>query len=191
MEAWKNAILHNNYVEKHYPAIYLYDDHLEVFSNGNPLKNVSLEEFLRGKSVPINDDLMRLAIKLRITDQAGKGNRDIVRVYGKKVFEISKNLLSVNIPYNPLAMEDLPQNVTENVTENVAEKETKIVELIMQNPFVTTSAMASYLSVTRMTISRIIKKLKEKGIVVRVNGDKGGYWKIIQKNAYKKQKQSP
>ena len=78
-------------------------------------------------------------------------------------------------------MEDLPQNITENVTENVTEKETKIVELIMQNPFVTTSAMASYLSVTRMTISRIIKKLKEKGVVVRVNGDKGGYWKIIQK----------
>ena len=36
VEAWKNAILHNDYPEGYYPAIYLFDDHLEVFSNGYP-----------------------------------------------------------------------------------------------------------------------------------------------------------
>ena len=184
VEAWKNAILHNNYAEKHYPAIYLYDDHLEVFSNGNPLKNVSLEEFLRGKSVPINDDLMRLAIKLRITDQTGKGNRDIVRVYGKKVFEISKNLLSVNIPYNPLAMEEKESTpATQKTTQKTTQKSTQeqIVELVEENPFITRKMLASLLNITEDGIKYHLAALKKKEIIKRIGGDKGGYWKIIQK----------
>ena len=46
VETWKNAILHNNYAEKQYLALYLFDEYLEVFSNSNPLKNVSLMNLL-------------------------------------------------------------------------------------------------------------------------------------------------
>ena len=75
--------------------------------------------------------------------------------------------------------ENVTENVTDNVTENVTENEAKIVELIRRNPFITANEMASFLGVTRMTISRIINKLKERGAIVRVNGDKGGRWEII------------
>lgn len=178
-EAWKNAILHNDYAEQQYPAIYLYHDHLEVFSNGYPLRNVTLEEFLKGKSRPINKALAKIAMNIEITDQTGKGNKDIVREYGKEVFEISEHVLSVNIPLNPDALVENNQNdFTENFTENFTEKEIKIIDLIRSNRFITTSEMAKVLNVSRQTISTLITRLKKKKVVSRVNGDKGGHWQV-------------
>ena len=178
-EAWKNAILHNDYAEQQYPAIYLYHDHLEVFSNGYPLRNVTLEEFLKGKSRPINKALAKIAMNIEITDQTGKGNKDIVREYGKEVFEISEHVLSVNIPYNKAALVgNNDHNFTDNFTENFTEKEIKIMALIRTNRHVTTSQMAHELGVSRQTINTLIKKLKEKNVLIRANGDKGGYWEI-------------
>lgn len=49
------------------------------------------------------------------------------------------------------------------------------------NQYITTSQMAEMLGVVRMTVSRAINSLKEKGIVKRVDGDKGGYWEILPK----------
>ena len=72
VEAWKNAILHNDYAERQYPQIYLYDDRLEVLSHGYALKNDTLDEFIRGVSRPINLQLAKIALNLDITDQTGK-----------------------------------------------------------------------------------------------------------------------
>ncbi len=182
VEAWKNAILHNDYSVRQYPQIYLYDDKIEVMSHGYPLKYDTLEEFYRGVSKPINPELSKIAINLDITDQTGKGNKDIVREYGKDVFDILDNTLFVKIPLNPLALAtNANQNVTENVTKNVTEKEKAIIELIQTNQYITTSQMAEMLGVVRMTVSRAINSLKEKGIVKRVDGDKGGHWEILLK----------
>lgn len=106
VEAWKNAVLHNDYSERQYPQIYLYDDRLEVLSHGNPLKNDTFDEFVRGVSKPINLQLSKIAINLNITDQTGKGNKDIVRAYGKEVFDILDNTLIVKIPYNNLVIKE-------------------------------------------------------------------------------------
>lgn len=174
VEAWKNAVLHNDYAERHYPAVYLYDDHLEVFSNGNPLKYDTLDEFLRGKSKPINDELMRLAIKLHITDQTGKGNKDIVRIYGKDVFEISENLLSVNIPYNPLAIE--PHDAKNDAKNDAKTLEERIIDIIVYNNKVTRIEMAEIIGVSKATIERCIKKSVK---IKYIGSKKGGHWEVL------------
>ena len=79
---------------------------------------------------------------------------------------MSENLLSVNIPYNPLAFQ-------QDVVENFTEKEIRIIELIKHNPFITTNEMANSLGVSRQIINTIKKHLKEKNIVIRIDGDKG------------------
>ncbi|MBQ4255897.1 MAG: hypothetical protein II721_07955, partial [Bacilli bacterium] len=72
-----------------FPQIYLYDDHLEVMSHGDPLRRMTREEFLRGKSKPLNAKLMKIAINIELTDRTGKGNKDIVKAYGPEAFEFS------------------------------------------------------------------------------------------------------
>ena len=57
----------------------------------------------------------------------------------------------------------------------------KIIELIMAEPNITMEEMAVKLDVTRRTIEREIKKLRESDCIEREGGRKIGYWKVIKK----------
>ena len=74
-------------------------------------------------------------------------------------------------------------NATENVTDasqKTSQKTSqKIIDLIKEDPYITTSKMAEIIGVDRRNIARNIKKLQEQGIVRRVGPDKGGFWEII------------
>ena len=58
----------------------------------------------------------------------------------------------------------------------------KIVELIRQNPNVTTTEMATLLGLSRQSVAKIIKTLQTENIIQRVGPDKGGHWEIINQN---------
>lgn len=55
----------------------------------------------------------------------------------------------------------------------------KIIELIKENPNISTQEMADYIGFDRRNIARQIKKLQYKGIISRIGPDKGGYWEIL------------
>ena len=74
-------------------------------------------------------------------------------------------------------------NTTENVTDasqKTSQKTSqKIIDLIKDDPYISTSKMAEIIGVDRRNIARNIKKLQEQGIVRRVGPDKGGFWEVI------------
>lgn len=53
------------------------------------------------------------------------------------------------------------------------------VNFIKANPKMTIDDLAEYLGKSRRTVTRIIKQLREKGIIRRIGSDKTGYWEII------------
>ena len=55
----------------------------------------------------------------------------------------------------------------------------KIIELIKENPNISTQEMADYIGIDRRNIARQIKKLQYKGIISRIGPDKGGHWEIL------------
>ena len=63
--------------------------------------------------------------------------------------------------------------------KQATDTEVKILELISENPAITTSKLADILSVTRKTISTHMKSLREKNIIERIGSDRKGYWKIL------------
>jgi ATP-dependent DNA helicase RecG len=74
-------------------------------------------------------------------------------------------------------------NATENVTD-VSQKTSQktsqiIIDLIKEDPYISTSKMAEIIGVDRRNIARNIKKLQEQGVVRRVGPDKGGFWEVI------------
>ena len=89
----------------------------------------------------------------------------------------------------PKVAEKVTVNFTEkvNATENVidASQKTsqktsqKIIDLIKEDPYISTSKMAEIIGVDRRNIARNIKKLQEQGVVRRVGPDKGGFWEVI------------
>lgn len=78
--------------------------------------------------------------------------------------------------------EDRVVRVTDRLSESFAEKlserEQQIFLLIEEDPGYTTSQMAEKLSISRVSIGKHIKSLKEKNIIERIGSDRKGYWKI-------------
>ena len=54
-EAWINAVVHNKWVEGIPPAVYWYDDRLEIVSYGTIPSGMTKDDFLSGKTHPVNE----------------------------------------------------------------------------------------------------------------------------------------
>ena len=70
-------------------------------------------------------------------------------------------------------------NATQNVIDTSQKTSQKIIDLIKEDPYISTSKMAEIIGVDRRNIARNIKKLQEQSVVRRVGPDKGGFWEII------------
>lgn len=174
-EAWINACVHNDYSTHLGPSIYLYADHLEVFSYGNALKNITKEKFLKGISSPINPELAKICMRLEYVEESGKGINTIVGKYGEEVFEFEDTYLQVNIPYNKKALPD--ESGTVNGTVNKTEK--SVLELLSANTNITVAELMQKTGKAERTVKRALDSLKEKGLIERVGSDKTGYWKVL------------
>ena len=68
--------------------------------------------------------------------------------------------------------------INEEVRENYGETATNILCLMLEKPENTLDSIANTLGVTRRTVEKQVKKLKEVGIVSRVGSNKSGSWKV-------------
>ncbi|MBA7582453.1 hypothetical protein ES708_24381 [subsurface metagenome] len=57
----------------------------------------------------------------------------------------------------------------------------KVIDLIKNNPKITTAELAEILEITVKGVEWNLAKLKKKGIIKRIGPAKGGYWKVIEK----------
>ncbi len=67
----------------------------------------------------------------------------------------------------------------QNVTLNVTLEEMAVLKCIKSNPKVTQKAIAEVIGKSDRTIKRIIAVLTEKGILLRRNGRRNGWWEIV------------
>lgn len=56
------------------------------------------------------------------------------------------------------------------------------LELLIEDPGYSSSKLAEKLSVSRVSVTKYLKLLKELGIIERVGSDRKGYWKINTKS---------
>ena len=69
--------------------------------------------------------------------------------------------------------------IVPDVGINVGENERKILSIIAHTPQATAREMAEVLDITLRQCERILAKLKEKGLIVRVGANRSGHWKIV------------
>jgi ATP-dependent DNA helicase RecG len=67
-----------------------------------------------------------------------------------------------------------------NEAEKLSSREAKIIDLIQNDNGVSRLTIANLLSISESSVYREIEKLKKKGLLERIGGDKGGYWKVKQ-----------
>ena len=171
-EAWTNACVHNKWIRNVPPAIYIFDDRIEIISTGGLPYGYTKEDFYSGISRPINNGLFKIMGQLNLIEQTGHGNLVIVDKYGKNAFSINESHITVTIPF---AFTPSMKQISIN---DLSLTEAKVLLAIKDNPSFTIKDISRFCNLGTSRISELIKSLKEKGRLERMGSKKGGYWKV-------------
>ena len=178
-EALINAVVHNDFSREIPPVFEIFSDRMEFTSYGGLIAGQSMEDFFSCSSMPRNRELMRVFKDVGLVEQLGSGMSRILKYYDRDIFEISDHFIKVIFPFAVQEKGDANskgENGIENGIEN--EDERKIFSILVETPDITAKKMSEHTGFSVRKINRIMKGLKEKGIIVRVGSDRKGYWEI-------------
>ena len=175
-EAWLNACLHNRWSKQTPPAVYVFDDRIEIISIGGLPDGLTLDEFYEGKSKPVNLELQQIMVQLDYIEQTGHGVPLIVSRYGKEVFDITENFITVTIPLKKSEIGKI--NVPNAKKQIFDEYDEKILRIMREDSSVKVSEISKKIGVGTTTITKRIRRLKEQGMIERVGSKKDGRWMV-------------
>lgn len=173
-EAWLNACLHNRWSRRTPPAVYMFDDRIEIISVGGLPDGLTLEEFYEGKSKPVNLELQQIMVQLDYIEQTGHGVPLIVSRYGKEVFDITENFITVTIPLNKNKKEETDLRKTGTMLIDGSNE--KILKLMEENAGINVREISRQVGLGTTTITKRIRQLKEEGVIERKGSKKVGQW---------------
>lgn len=172
-EAWTNACLHNKWVRNVPPAIYIFDDRIEIVSTGGLPYDYSKEEFYKGVSRPVNIGLMKIMGQLGLVEQTGHGNLVIISHYGKEAFDIEDNHIVVTIPFA------FTPSMKQIDIDRLSSSQKKVLDAIDSSPSCSIKELSLLTEYSTSRVAQVIKELKDEGRLERKGSRKSGYWKII------------
>ena len=174
-EAWLNACLHNRWSRQTPPTVYVFDNRIEIVSVGGLPEGLTLEEFYEGKSKPVNLELQQIMVQLDYIEQTGHGVPLIVSRYGKEVFDITENFITVTIPFNNVKEKGRLQRDEGFVPD---ECDRKILNLMEEDSGITVRGLSEQMGLGMTTITKHIRVLREMGVIEREGSKKSGQWRV-------------
>lgn len=175
-EAWINACLHNDWNNALPPAVYVYDDRMEVVSYGGLPYTLSLEGFFNGTSVPVNKSLLTVFIAAGYAEQSGHGVPTIVSRYGRDAFSFSDGMVMVTIPF-----EHEPDYVTRRKNllvkkKGLSDNQKKVYSILKDNGHLSLQEVADKCGLSLGGVKKICAVLQDYGIIKRVGSKRDGFW---------------
>ena len=125
--------------------------------------------------MPRNRELMRVFKDLGFVEQLGSGMSRILKAYDKSIFQISEHFITAVFPFDKVMNNGKSYNGDENGDEKL------VLKMLMKQPNITAKELSILSSFSMRKISRIVKRLRESGKIIRIGSDRKGYWKINEK----------
>ena len=122
-EALINAIVHNDYSREITPLVEIYSNRLSITSYGGLVNGLSMNEFLQGRSMPRNREIMRVFKDLELVEHLGSGVHRILQAYNKDIFKISDNFFEISFPYKKEYLEFVNHQATDPVIDPVTHQD--------------------------------------------------------------------
>ncbi len=173
-EAWANACLHTRWDKLIPPAIYIFDDRIEIISTGGLPVDYSEEDFYSGISHPVNRGLQKIMGQLGFVEQTGHGVPEIVKKYGREAFNITTNYIIVTLKF-PYLLKRGKADLS-----GLSSSQEKVLKAISTKPSITTAELCKVVGLGTSRISVIVKELKQLQRIKRIGSNKSGYWEIIE-----------
>ena len=164
-----NAIVHNDYRGNGLPKFEEFSNRLEISSFGGLPYGFTKEDFLKGYSLPVNPELIRVFRDLGYAERLGTGIRRVLKFYPKDIFSFSPNFLRVSVPFAKEKTQAKEPQVKGNT----------VIDVIRANTKVTRKELAQILGKSESSIYRELSQLVKDGLIRRVGSNKSGSWKIL------------
>ena len=180
-----NSVAHRSYLEPGNIQVALFDDRLEVTSPGMLLNGVSIKKMKEGYSKPRNRAIASAFSYMKIIEKWGSGIPRILREcseYGLPEPEIIDfdGDFRVNM-YRQLPEKDWSHtdDTKHDTNDTISENDTKILNLIRENPSITQAELKEKLQVSIVTVKRLMANLQKRGLIERQGSSRKGKWIII------------
>lgn len=193
-EAVANALIHRDYSisrESVYIYVQIYNDRIEIINPGdlygnNRIENLGTDMMLEAR----NKNIVRLLEeKGNIIENRHTGiatMREEMRKMGLPEPEFVSLRGDFKVIFRKEKIKNSEQNknqeftekFTEKFTENFTQSEQKILNELINNPYITQATLSELLGISKRSIIKNMKNLKDRGIIYRVGSDRKGYWKI-------------
>lgn len=173
-EAWQNACLHTKWSIKNPPAVYIFNDRIEIISTGGLSEGLSREEFFKGISKPVNAKLQKIFGQLGYVEQTGHGVPLIIGRYGVQAFDISDNFVNVTIPFSKdfIRLQRVSRKKM-NATQ------TKVYDYLQTNPYATMKTISSVCEMSEGNVRKVLGFLKTNDYIIREGSNKAGNWIVL------------
>ncbi|MDD4370574.1 MAG: ATP-binding protein [Anaerostipes sp.] len=183
-EAVFNSLIHCNWADNVPVQIRIEDDAMFV-SNCSMLPFGWTAETLLGShaSKPYNPDIARVFYRAGYIESWGRGIqkiRDACKNLGSEDPEYIVHGEDIMVKFSALQSAKVPDSKMPNRHDVGLDVglEKEIIRMISENPKHTMAEIAETLNVTKRTIERIVKNLREKGVIERKGGKRYGYWEV-------------
>ena len=199
-EAFANSLIHAAYTVRGNIVIDRYFDRIVLSNPGTML--ISMEEYYEGgHSVCRNPVIQKMFVFLGIGEKGGTGADVIAKGWKDNGWSIP----TVEEKSNPDRIEtclklegsingttetsyvttetttETSSSTTETTTETPVDTTETILKIISKNPKVTAKEIASVCGITEDGVAYHIKKLKQRGRLIRIGGPRnGGEWKVVE-----------
>lgn len=175
-EALINAIVHNDFSWEIPPVFEIFSDRMEFTSYGGLIQGQSEEDFFSCSSMPRNRELMRVFKDVGLVEQLGSGMSRILRFYNRDIFQISDHFIKVVFPFSS-PKENMNIATGDNNGDNNGD-ENAILDLLKKEPAFTAKELSEKTGFSARKISRLVKKLRETGKIVRIGSARKGRWQV-------------
>ena len=173
-----NAIMHRDYYDESGDLIIEVFRHKLVVSNpGGLVRGLRSEEF--GKISRTRNPLIANIL----------GRTEYVEKLGTGISRIRTAMADFHLPlplfeYNHsffVTLYDKVGKITDRVTDRVTDNQTRIIEAIRQDKFITTKKLSGLLQIAQRNVKENISHLKKIGLIKRIGSEKSGHWEVVGK----------
>ena len=178
-EAWINACLHNAWNDRIPPAVYIFDNRIEIVSYGGLPYGLSEEGFYNGTSLPINKSLLTLFILSDYSEQSGHGVPTIVSDYGKDAFSFEDEMLKVSLNFRFVPDNVLVRKRKEASQLELTENQVKVYSYLSDNPTATLQEVSDKLGIGLSGVKKITQKLQDLELLIRAGSKRSGRWETV------------
>lgn len=177
-----------SYLEPGNIQVALFDDRLEITSPGMLLNGVSIKKMKEGYSKPRNRAIAYAFAYMKIIEKWGSGIPRIIREcneYGlpEPEFIDFDGDFRVNmyrqIPEKDWSHTDDTNDTKRDTNDTISENDTKVLNLIRENPSITQAELKEKLQVSIVTVKRLMADLQKRGVIERQGSSRKGKWIII------------